>query len=71
MVRRYVREADFTPGIPDDDLAAIIVTSTARYVSNPSGTIAEIGPFSARQGILNGWTLLELAILHAYRRRAA
>ena len=30
MVRRYVREAGFTPGIPDNDLAAVIVTSTVR-----------------------------------------
>ena len=48
MVRRYVREAGVTAGIPDNDLAAVIVTSTARYVSNPSGTLAEtVGPFSS------------------------
>ena len=73
MVRRYVRGSGFdTDGIPDNDLAAVIVSSAARYVSNPSGTISEtVGPFSVRQGIFNGWTLPELAILHAYRRRAA
>ena len=72
MIRRYVREAGFIDGIPDNALVAVIVTSTARYVSNPSGTISEtVGPFSVRQGIFNEWTLPELPILHAYRRRAA
>ena len=67
----YVREAGFTLGIPDDDLAAVIVTSSARYVSNPLAQWRRRGPFSVRQGIFKGWTLPELAILHAYRRRAA
>ena len=48
------------------------MSSKARYVSNPSGTVMEtMGPFSVRYGVFNGWTLPELAILHAYRRRAA
>lgn len=72
MVRAYVQGAGFTAGIPDDDLAAVIVSSTARYVMNPAGTIAEtVGPFSVRYGVFNGWTLPELAIMHQYRRRSA
>lgn len=73
MVRRYVRRNGFdVNGDPDADLAAVIVSSTARAVSNPSQTVAEtLGDFSVRPGIFDGWTLPELAILHAYRRRAA
>lgn len=72
MVRAYVRDNGFDDtGIPADDLAAVIVSSTARLVSNPSHTITQTtGPFSIRQGIFDGWTLPELAILHRYRKRA-
>ena len=72
MVRAYVRGVGFTPEGPSDDLAAVIVSSCSRLVSNPSGTITEtLGPFSVRYGVFNGWTLPELAILHTYRRRSA
>lgn len=74
MVRAYVQGNGFTGVLddPSESLAAVIVTSTARYVTNPSSTITETaGPFSVRQGVFNGWTLPELAILHSYRRRAA
>lgn len=72
MVRRYTRGIGFASnGTPDADLAAVIVTSTARLIQNP--TMAELqtaGPFTVRPGSFNGWTLPELAVLHSYRRRA-
>lgn len=72
MVRRYVRGVGFNDGEPDDDLAAVIVSATARAVANPSHTVTEtVGDFSVRYGVFNGWTLPELAILHSYRRRTA
>ncbi len=73
MVRRYVRGVGFdASGEPDADLAAVIVSSTARAVSNPSHTVTEqIDDFSVRRGTFAGWTLPELAILHTYRRRTA
>lgn len=74
MVRAYVRSDGFDPttGEPADDLAAVIVSSTARLVTNPASTISETtGPFAVRPGVFNGWTLPELAILHTYRRRSA
>jgi len=41
-------------------------------MSNPTGIVQETsGPFTIRPGTFAGWTLPELAILHAYRRRAA
>lgn len=71
MVRAYVRDKGFTGNEPGDDLAAVIVSSCARLVSNPEHTISQdVGPFSIRPGIFNGWTLPELAILHRYRKRA-
>jgi len=71
MVRAYVRDNGFDNGQPRDDLAAVIVSSCARLVTNPDHTISqEVGAFSVRQGIFNGWTLPELAILHRYRKRA-
>lgn len=71
MVNAYTRGRGFVDGVAGDDLAAVIVSSCARSVANPEHTISqETGPFSIRQGIFQGWTLPELAILHRYRRRA-
>lgn len=71
MVRAYVRDRGFVEDEPGDDLAAVIVSSTARLVANPEHTVEQTtGPFSIRQGIFNGWTLPELAILHRHRKRA-
>lgn len=73
MVRAYVRGPGFDAnGDPAAELAAVIVSSTARAMSNPTGIVQETsGPFTIRPGTFAGWTLPELAILHAYRRRSA
>ena len=72
MVKAYVRSNGFDElGEPADDLALIIVSSCARLVVNPEHTVSqEIGTFSIRQAVFNGWTLPELAVLHRYRKRA-
>ena len=71
MVKAYTRDLGFVDGEPGDDLAAVIVSSCARLVVNPEHTISqETGPFSIRQGISQGWTLPEWAILHCYRKPA-
>lgn len=71
MVRAYTRDKGFSDGVPGDDLAAVIVSSCARLVANPEHTRNQTtGPFQIAQGIFNGWTLPELAILHRYRKRA-
>ena len=70
-VERYVRGRGFEFGIPDEALAAVIVSSAARSVVNPSLTEYQAtGPFMIREGTFKGWTLPELAILNSYRRRA-
>lgn len=73
MVKAYTRGRGFTDtGEPADDLALVIVSSTARLVTNPEHTITQtVGQLSVRQAVFDGWTLPELAVLHNYRRRAA
>ena len=74
MVRAYVRGNGFSTedDEPADDLALVIIASTARLVMNPDHTRdTTTGPFSIKHGIFTGWTLPELAILHLYRRRSA
>lgn len=72
MVKAYVRGNGFdTSGKPEPDLAAVIVSCTARLLENPQHTRQEAaGPFSRTPGTFNGWTLPELAVLHRYRKRA-
>lgn len=71
MVRAYTRGQGFDP-MPNDAIAAVIVSSTARLITNPSGLVMEqVGAHSYRPGTFDGWTLPELAILHTYRRRTA
>ena len=71
MVKAYTRDRGFVDGEPGDDVSVVLVSSCARLVVIPEHTISqETGPFSIRQGIFQGWTLPELAILHRYRKRA-
>ena len=73
MVKAYTRGRGFDEaGNMADDLALVVIASTARLVANPDHTRdTTTGPFSIRHGIFDGWTLPELAILHSYRRRSA
>lgn len=72
MVRGYTRGRGFTAEQPADDIALVIVASTARLTANPQMTTeVSIDDYSRRQAIFTGWTLPELAVLHNYRRRAA
>lgn len=72
MVRNYVRGNGFdNAGMPNDDMAAVIVSSCARLVVNPTlDTLTAVDDAQIRQGTFNGWTLPELAVLHSYRARA-
>lgn len=72
QVKAYTRGRGFTEGVPADDVAMVIVTSTARGVSNPENVRSEsIGDYSISRQVTEGWTLPELAILNGYRKRAA
>lgn len=72
MVKAYVR-GNGQDWEPNDELDAVIVTATARMVSNPTGLLHDTvaGPFTqSLRGAFQGWTLAELAVLNRYRRRA-
>lgn len=76
MVRSYTRGKGFDPGTgePLADVAAVILLAASRLYANPEGNRAEsvgsVSYTSASAGF-QGFTLVELAILHRYRRRAA
>lgn len=70
-VKAYTRGAGFSDDGPADDLALVIVASTARLVTNPAVAKSEtVGSYSITHGSFLGWTLPELAILNRYRKRA-
>lgn len=71
MAKAYVRGG--SEWEPNDELDAVIVTATARMVSNPSGLAQDhaVGPYShSLRGAFQGWTLAELFVLNRYRKRA-
>lgn len=68
MARAYTRDqGHWVP--PDDDLAAVITTATARLVANPEQLGHTIGSVNVYGGF-TGWTLPELFVLNRYRARA-
>lgn len=73
MAKAYTRDRGFTEDEPDDDVAAVIVTSTIRLASNPQGLQSEdiAGEYSAGRVPFNGWSLAELAVLNRHRQKAA
>ncbi|MEH3135295.1 MAG: hypothetical protein PGN30_09875 [Mycolicibacterium neoaurum] len=74
LARSYTRGGGFgDAGDPAPDIAAAIVTASARLLRDPSQIIdTEVaGPFrvSYRSGF-DGWSVAELAALNRYRKRA-
>ncbi|WP_308193926.1 hypothetical protein [Mycolicibacterium neoaurum] len=74
LARSYTRGGGFdVAGDPAPDIAAVIVTASARLLRDPSQMIdTEVaGPFrvSYRSGF-DGWSVAELAALNRYRKRA-
>jgi len=72
MVKAYVRGTG-EGWTPNDELEAVIVTATARLITNPGGIPVDhqAGAFThSLRGAFTGWTLAELAVLNRYRRRA-
>lgn len=73
LARSYTRGNGFDPdGIGlSEDVAAVVVCATARLLTNPQQyTREQVGDWSAVGGF-TGWTLAELYVLNAYRRRTA
>ncbi len=72
FVRAYTRDRGFpVAGTIPEDLAAVVITATARLVTNPAQLEREHAGEYIAVGSFAGWTLPELAVLHRYRRRTA
>lgn len=73
MARSYTRGNGFTDGEPNEDIRAVIITATARLMTNPGQLAVDetVGSFSKSiRGGFAGWTLAETFVLNRYRVRA-
>lgn len=73
MAQAYTRGRGFEDGTPASDIAAVIVTATARLVVNPEQLPKDqtAGSFSQRTYAgFKGWSLAETFVLDRYRKRA-
>jgi len=63
---------DPTGLIVNDDLAAVIVTASARLLASPAMTRSKtIGPITFVLTPFNGFTVAEQMVLNRYRQRTA
>ncbi|MBS9534256.1 hypothetical protein KIH27_11725 [Mycobacterium sp. M1] len=69
LARGYTRGIGFDASEPNDEIAAVIVTATARLVANPQQLSTDVGNVSIRGGF-SGFNLAELFVLNRYRKRA-
>jgi len=74
LASAYTRGVGFTSaGVPNADIAAVILTAAARLIANPSQLLTDetVGPESASfRTAWTGWTVPELFALNRYRKRA-
>lgn len=69
MARSYTRDRGFDERDPAEDVAAVLVTATARLMANPEQLASTIGEVTLAGW--QGWTLAELFVLNRYRVRSA
>ena len=69
MAHAYTRGNGFTDGEPNNEIAAVITTATARLIANPDQVQYRVGNVSF-QSSFQGWTLAETFVLNRYRKRA-
>ncbi|MGD7706343.1 hypothetical protein [Microlunatus sp. Y2014] len=71
MARAYTRDKgfDFLTGEPNDQIAAVITTASARLLANPEQLRVGVGGVQINDGF-SGWSLAELFVLNRYRVRA-
>lgn len=74
IAKSYTRGRGFVGNVPNEEIAAVITTASARFVANPkqASESQTIGPFiqDRRSRGFEGWSLAEYAVLNRYRRRA-
>lgn len=70
LARSYTRGAGFTDDGPNEEIASVILTASARLLAHPRqlGMSESVGPQSAawREGF-TGWSTAELFCLNRYR----
>jgi hypothetical protein len=66
LARVHTRGRGFTVEEPLPDVAAVIVTASARLASNAEQVDSGVGPIWTR-GSFVGWSLAELTVLNARR----
>jgi hypothetical protein len=73
LAKGYTRGRGFDGVTPNKDVAAVIVTASARLAANTGQLPVDqaTGPFSRRvRDAFQGWTLAETFVLNRYRKRA-
>lgn len=73
MAQAYTRGRGFTEGEPNEEIAAVIITATARLVTNPGQIVVDqtAGAMSQRLGVgFQGWNIAETMVLNRYRAMA-
>ena len=72
FVRAYTRGNGFTGYRPEYALRSVLISATARLVTNPEQVRQyQIADYSESPAVLNGYTLAELGLLRRYRRTQA
>jgi hypothetical protein len=69
MASSYTRTNGFTAGVPCDAIRCVVLTASARLITNPSGTLfAESeGPSSIEyRSSFTGWAAMELYVLNRF-----
>lgn len=69
MVRAYTRGGGFDEGEPNDEVAAVLVTATARLMANPEQLRYGVADVQMNDGF-KGFNLAETFVLNRYRRTA-
>jgi hypothetical protein len=73
MAKAYTRGHGFDDDEPNDEIAAVITTASARLAANPKqlSNTETAGPYNQNVvGGFTGWTLAEQFVLNRYRKRA-
>ena len=70
MASAYTRGQGFTAGVPNGEIRAVILTASARLISNTTGLLYDEleGPSQiSYRSAFSGWTVAELFVLNRYR----
>ncbi len=73
MAKAYTRGRGFTGNVPNDEIAAVITTASARLSANgrQASYSTTAGSFAQDlRSFFSGWTLAEQIVLNRYRVRA-